>query len=106
MVGHTPQEIQHSFLKFTAQMMIQDLRNDHLQVLERFYVGAKDSTYQIWERNASGIEIKNNAVFDQKLDYIHYNPVKAGICAFPEDYIYSSASLYLQNTTQWGWLTK
>ena len=53
-----------------------------------------------------GFEIKNNHVFNQKLDYIHYNPVKAGLCTLLQEYIYSSASLYLQNTNQWNWLTK
>lgn len=104
--SYTPQAIQSSFLKFTAQMIIKDLRNLHPQVLERFYVGVKDRKYQIWERNALGIEIKNHSVFNQKLDYIHYNPVKTGLCTLPSAYTYSSASLYLQNTTQWNWLTK
>jgi hypothetical protein len=31
---------------------------------------------------------------DQKLDYIHNNPVKAGIVLSPEDYLYSSAVNY------------
>ena len=35
-----------------------------------------------------------NVMFDQKLDYIHDNPVKAGICFKSEDYIYSSAGFY------------
>ena len=30
----------------------------------------------------------------QKLDYIHFNPVKAGIVINPEDYVYSSARNY------------
>ena len=30
-----------------------------------------------------------------KIDYIHFNPVKAGIVVKPEDYIYSSASNYI-----------
>jgi hypothetical protein len=33
-------------------------------------------------------------VFDQKLEYIHYNPVKAGLCIYPEEYHYSSAKFY------------
>jgi hypothetical protein len=31
---------------------------------------------------------------EQKLDYIHFNPVRAGIVEKPEDYIYSSAKDY------------
>ena len=32
----------------------------------------------------------------QKLNYIHNNPVKAGIVEKPEDYIYSSARSYIR----------
>ena len=45
-------EIQLSFMKYTAQMIIKDLRNNHKEVLEKFRVKASDPTYQIWERNA------------------------------------------------------
>ena len=31
---------------------------------------------------------------EQKLEYIHYNPVKAGIVEKPEEYKYSSAIDY------------
>ena len=31
----------------------------------------------------------------QKIDYIHNNPVKAGIVEYPEEYLYSSAKNYL-----------
>jgi hypothetical protein len=30
-----------------------------------------------------------------KIDYIHFNPVRAGIVSSPQDYIYSSASNYV-----------
>ena len=30
-----------------------------------------------------------------KIDYIHFNPVRAGIVSNPQDYIYSSASNYV-----------
>ena len=33
-------------------------------------------------------------MMDQKLDYIHENPVKEGIVQKPEDYLYSSARDY------------
>jgi putative transposase len=40
----------------------------------------------------------NRTVLEEKLDYIHCNPVKAGLCDLPEDYVYSSASYYLLNS--------
>ena len=48
--NHHPQDVQLSFMKFTAQMIIKDLRNNHKEVLETFKVKASDRTYQIWER--------------------------------------------------------
>jgi putative transposase len=43
--------------------------------------------------------------FNQKLDYIHLNPVVAGLCQYPEDYKYSSASFYTSNDLKWDFLT-
>ena len=39
-------------------------------------------------------EIYSNTIIDQKLDYLHNNPVVEGIVDQPEDYIYSSARDY------------
>ncbi len=33
----------------------------------------------------------------QKLEYIHSNPVQAGLCQLPEEYEYSSAWFYEKN---------
>lgn len=33
---------------------------------------------------------------DQKLDYLHYNPVEEGIVQKAEDYLYSSARDYFE----------
>ncbi len=35
---------------------------------------------------------------NQKLAYIHQNPIRAGLVSKAEDYLYSSASCYLDNT--------
>jgi putative transposase len=102
---HKLAEVQQSFMKFTAQMMIKDLRNHHPQVLAHFFVDAKDRKYQIWERNPLSIELHSNEVFYQKLHYIHNNPVKAGLCLLPEDYYFSSASLYIKQLNVWNFLT-
>ena len=94
LAGKTPVDIQHSFMKYTAQQVKFDLVKNHPAVLDQFRVNAKDRTYQFWERNALGIELYSHGVFLQKLEYIHWNPVKAGLCSMPEDYYYSSARFY------------
>ena len=40
------------------------------------------------------VELTSNEMMDQKLDYIHMNPVKAGFVDEPESYLYSSARDY------------
>jgi hypothetical protein len=40
------------------------------------------------------MEITSNEFFHQKMDYIHYNPVKEGFCFKATDYPYSSALWY------------
>lgn len=52
------------------------------------------STYQVWTNDNHAEEIYSNNFIEEKINYIHNNPVKAGIVEFPEEYIYSSAKYY------------
>ncbi|MFW9970579.1 MAG: hypothetical protein ACFFDF_10285 [Candidatus Odinarchaeota archaeon] len=54
----------------------------------------KNKKYQIWRQDNHPIELYTNEVIDQKFDYIHENPVRAGWVTNPEDYLYSSARNY------------
>ena len=74
-------------------------------MLSLFYVNANDRKYQFWERNSLSIELRNKSVFNQKMEYIHQNPVKAGMCKLPEEYYYSSAFFYQTGIDNWGFLT-
>jgi REP element-mobilizing transposase RayT len=49
---------------------------------------------QFWQQGSHPIELWSNDVIDQKLDYIHNNPVVAGWVDEPEHYLYSSARDY------------
>ena len=44
--------------------------------------------------------------FIQKMNYIHYNPVKAGLCGNPEEYKYSSAKFYETGVDEFGFITQ
>jgi len=50
--------------------------------------------YQFWRHDNKPIELWSNKVIDEKLDYLHNNPVNEGFVSKPEDYLYSSASDY------------
>ncbi|AMR31885.1 transposase [Mucilaginibacter sp. PAMC 26640] len=67
-----------------------------LWMMER--AGKKNSQnieFQLWQQDNHPIELFNHQVLHQKLDYMHNNPVVAGIVEKPEDYLYSSAPNYI-----------
>lgn len=67
-------------------------------MLKRFEFAAKkhkrNSIYQVWTHENHAIELYSNAFINQKLNYIHENPIRAGIVRNAKEYIYSSASNY------------
>lgn len=54
---------------------------------------SRNEKYQLWTHNNHPIQLSSN-MFEQRLDYIHNNPVKSGIVESPEEYLYSSARNY------------
>ncbi|MFC6999745.1 REP-associated tyrosine transposase [Rufibacter roseus] len=50
--------------------------------------------FQFWQQHNHPIVLNSNFLIQQKLDYLHNNPVEAGFVEQPEDYIYSSARDY------------
>ncbi len=67
-------------------------------LLQRFQWNAKqrtgNRTYQFWQNDNHAIALYSPDVIWQKIDYIHFNPVAAGIVNFPNHYKYSSATDY------------
>ena len=101
---HERDEVQRDFLKFTGQQVLKNLRNLKLPILQELLVQAKDRKYQVWERNSLSIPLWTPEVLIQKLEYIHNNPVRAGLCRYPEEYKYSSARFYICNEKNWDFL--
>ena len=93
---HKLSDVQRDFLKFTSQQIKKDLEQYHPQVLEKFKVDAVDRKYQVWERNPLSIPIYSRVVLEQKLDYIHHNPVQEKWKLVDEtvNFKYSTMSFY------------
>lgn len=92
-------------MKYTAQQLKRSLASNNKEYLVSFKVNKYDRDYQFWKREQLVIELITPSVFEQKIDYIHYNPVVAGLCNYPEEYYYSSANFYLDGTDDFGILT-
>ena len=54
----------------------------------------KKIEYKFWKDNYDCIELFTSDFFEQKLNYIHDNPVRAEIVEEPHHYLYSSARNY------------
>jgi len=96
-------DIMRDFKKFTSKEIIRTLKSDiqesrRIWMLNRFeYAGRNDkkiTNYRFWQEGNDAQEIFLQDYFNQKLEYLHQNPVKAEIVNNPEDYRYSSAIDY------------
>lgn len=54
----------------------------------------KDSEYQVWQEGFHPKQINSLTMMSQKIEYIHFNPVKASFVDKPEDWRCSSARNY------------
>ena len=66
-----------------------------LEIMERS--GEKLSSnndFQFWLHHNHPIELSTNEVLQQRVDYIHNNPVEMGFVAEPQHWLYSSAIDY------------
>jgi putative transposase len=87
------------FKSYTARQLIDYLKECHAErVLKQMAFFRKahklDREYQCWEEGSHPQLIQNAEMLRQKLDYIHFNPVKRGYVDKPEDWRYSSARNY------------
>ena len=51
----------------------------------------KDRKYKFWQEGFCPKQIMNFDIFQQKIDYIHLNPVRKGYVNKPEQWQWSSA---------------
>ena len=101
----TKAKLQHHFMTLTTQKIKEDLKLTNPALMETFKVNAKDRAYQLWKRNALSVDLFTPKVLQQKIEYIHANPVKAGLCLHSEAYYYSSAKFYNTGVDDFKMLT-
>jgi len=79
---------------------------NHAALHREFYVGAKDRKYKLWERNPLSVKLYTQKVIEQKINYIHFNPVhpKWKLTEEPQQYKYSSAKFYHEDKDEFGFL--
>ncbi len=98
-----PEIVLGRFKEFTSKRLVAQVKESPkesrkdwlLWMFER--AGSKSSNvsiYQFWQHHNKPIELWSPEVIDQKVDYIHNNPVLAGFVEEPWHWRYSSAVDY------------
>ena len=91
------------FKKFTAKQVFQAIHTNQQESRRQWLewvlhkqgeFNPRNTHIQLWQQPSHNVELLSQEMAQQKLDYIHQNPVRAGICYRAEDYVYSSASCY------------
>ena len=89
-------DILRDFKKFTSKAIVNAIK-DNIQESRKDWLLKQFKTsegYRFWKTGNHPIELWSNKVIDQKIDYIHQNPVEEGLVFKAEDYTYSSAIDY------------
>jgi putative transposase len=106
--NESKKSIQLNLLKFTAQFLIKSLiHEDQHHELNNYQTSLKDRIYNIWKRRPKWIHIDNTIILEQKIDYVHNNPLqeKWQLVNAPELYEWSSASFYVCEDKRFSFIT-
>jgi REP element-mobilizing transposase RayT len=100
-------DIMRDFKKYTSKQIIIAIQNNEREsrktwMLNMFgYAGRGNNDnkdFQFWRNGYHPIVLDSPMKIEQRLTYLHENPVKAGIVREPQDYKYSSAIDYYTKT--------
>jgi putative transposase len=95
-------DILRDFKKFNSKEIVDTIRkipeSRQVWLLNLFWYAGKNNKkikyYKFWQDGNDAKEINSADFLDQKMEYIHLNPVRAEIVTQSIDYIYSSARDY------------
>jgi len=100
--GEDLSDIIRDFKSFTGKKIIKlipderESRRNWLLNLFSFAgkISSKNKEHKFWTNDNHPIYLDTNYMMEEKLNYIHQNPIKAGLVYRAEDWVYSSASAY------------
>ena len=94
--GYLLQDILRDFKRFTSNTILKAIK-DNPQESRKEWLLAQFKTEDgmcFWQSHNKSIELWSNELIDQKLNYLHENPVEEGLVFRAEQYVYSSAIDY------------
>lgn len=92
-------DIVRDFKKHTSKAILKQIENpkesrrEWLKLIFKYHAkyNKRVRLVQFWTHENHAVELSSNEMIDSRINYIHQNPVKAGIVENDFEYLYSSA---------------
>jgi len=103
--NHSLSDILRDHKKYTAKQIIKKIQENPEESRKNWMLwlfashgnrNPNNKEYQFWQQDNHPIELDTTEMMDQRLEYLHNNPVKAGLVYEAEEYPYSSAIDYAE----------
>ena len=100
------------FKKFTSGQLIKNIKeiseSRREWLLNKFSYAAnrvkRGKNYKVWKDGFHPVQLETTEMMEQRLNYVHENPVNDGITSSAEAYVYSSAADYMNEQWEGGLL--
>ena len=94
-IGDMKRHTSKTILKAIEENMQESRRDWMLWLFKRAgEYNSNNEKYQFWQQHNHPVQLSTQEMINQRLDYLHNNPVEAGIVSYPPEYLYSSAKDY------------
>ena len=73
--------------------------NGHKVSLEKLKLkkaGKRNHSYSVWQKKVKSVDLWSQKFVLQKRNYVHQNPVRAGLCSHPAEWKWSSYLAYVR----------
>ena len=96
-------DIIRDFKSFTSRHIRKEIESSLVEsrrdwILQLLYQAGsrneRNNDFQFWQQHNHPIELNTNDILQQRLDYIHNNPVTQGLVEKEEEWLHSSAGDY------------
>ena len=94
------EDIVRDMKKHTSSELRAAIKNNNFESRKKWIIwmmgragkkNGNNQNWQFWQQHNKPLEIKDQEMFDESLNYIHQNPVLAGFVIKEEDWKYSSS---------------
>ena len=101
--GNTLSDVMRDMKKYTAMQLIKAIRENERESRREWMMrifsnagrnNSNNKNYQFWQQDNHPLQISDMQKCGKALEYIHQNPVEAGIVDEPTGYVWSSARDY------------